>query len=168
MLPFIVDTNFFIQAHRMNYPLDVAINFWEKTKKLFHERKVISIDMVKNEIFKNDDELKRWIEVNLLDEFFKSTKTDIVDKEYKKVIAWAISKSNHYTKKAIDEFCEYENADAWLIAYALSINKNCNIVTQEKPEPNRKSQIKIPDVCIHFSIPFKNTIEMFRELGETF
>ena len=168
MVPFIVDTNFFIQSHRITYPLDVAINFWNKVKSLSEGDKIISIDKVKDEIFKNDDELKRWIEHNIKSDFFKSTETKEVLDEYQKVVSWANSKSAHYVKKAIDEFLEYENADAWLIAYALSIDKNCQIVTQERSEPNRKSKIKIPEVCNDFNLPYKNIIEMFRELGETF
>lgn len=32
MTQYIVDTNFFIQAHRLNYPLDIAISYWKKVK----------------------------------------------------------------------------------------------------------------------------------------
>lgn len=168
MSAFIVDSNFFIQSHRITYPLDVATTFWEKVKNLFNEGKVFSIDKVKDEIFKNDDELKRWIEVNLLDECFKPTDTQEVLTKYADVVKWTNSKNNHYVQNAINEFLQFENADAWLIAYALAINENCQIVTQEKSEPNRKSKIKIPDVCNDFNIQYKNIIEMFRELGEKF
>lgn len=165
---FILDTNFFIQSHRVNYPLDVATTFWEKVKKLFEDGKVVSIDKVKDEIFKNDDELKRWIEVNVDNECFKLTETNEVLNKYSEVVNWANSKSNHYVQNAINEFLQFENADAWLIAYALAINEGCKIVTQEKSEPNRKSKIKIPDVCNDFNVQYKNIIDMFRELGERF
>lgn len=168
MALFIVDTNFFIQSHRITYPLDVAVNFWDKVKKLFYQEKIISIDKVKDEIFKNDDELKKWIEQNLLGEFFKSTETEEVLSEYQKIVYWANSKAAHYVQNAISEFLQYENADAWLIAYALASNENCQIVTQEKSEPNRKSKIKIPEVCNAFNLQYKNIIDMFRDLGETF
>jgi hypothetical protein len=35
---FIVDSNFFIQAHRAIYPLDIAKGFWEKVKKRTHPK----------------------------------------------------------------------------------------------------------------------------------
>lgn len=168
MSAFILDSNFFIQSHRITYPLDVATTFWEKVKKLFNEGKVISIDKVKDEIFKNDDELKKWIEVNLPNECFKPTNTQEILTKYADVVKWTNSKNNHYVQNAINEFLKFENADAWLVAFALSINENCQIVTQEKSEPNRKSKIKIPDVCNGFNIQYKNIIEMFRELGERF
>lgn len=165
---FIVDTNFFIQSHRITYPLDVATTFWQKVKKLYSENKIISIDKVKDEIFKNDDELKNWIVQNIPNSFFQPTETVDVINNYKEVVNWANSKSTHYVPNAINEFLKYENADGWLVAYALAINDNCQIITQEKSEPNRKSKIKIPEVCDAFNIQYKNIVEMFRSLGETF
>jgi hypothetical protein len=165
---FIIDTNFFIQSHRITYPLDVASSFWEKVKKLFDDGKILSIDKVRDEIFNNDDELKKWIEANLSNECFKPTDTQEVLTKYAAIVNWTNSKNKHYVLNAINDFLKFEKADAWLIAYALAINENCKIVTQEKSEPNRKSKIKIPDVCNDFNIQPKNIIEMFRELGETF
>jgi hypothetical protein len=54
MSVYVVDTNFFIQAHRAYYPLDVASSFWEKVKQLADDGKIISIDKVKQEIYKNN------------------------------------------------------------------------------------------------------------------
>jgi hypothetical protein len=146
----------------------VATTFWEKIKKLCLENRIVSIDKVKDEIFKNDDQLKKWIESNIPEDFFKSTETEEVLIKYREVVQWANSRTDHYIKKAIDDFLRYKNADAWVVAYALSINENCVIITQEKSEPNRKSKIKIPEVCDAFKIQYMNIIEMFRALGETF
>jgi hypothetical protein len=165
---FILDTNCFIQSHRITYPLDVFTTFWEKIKSLSYERKITSIDKVRDEIFKNDDELKEWIEKNLPEDFFQNTETQNIIDNYIRIAQWADSKKDHYHEKAIKDFLKDDNADAWLIAYALTINEDCIIVTQEKSEPNRKSKIKIPDVCIAFGLPYKNLIEMFRMLGEKF
>ena len=55
---YVVDSNFFIQAHRINYPLDIAFSFWKKVKQLAHENKIISIDKVKTEIYDKNDALK--------------------------------------------------------------------------------------------------------------
>jgi hypothetical protein len=54
---YIVDSNFFIQAHRDTYPLDVAYSFWDKVKQLAATGKIISIDKVKDEIFDKNDAL---------------------------------------------------------------------------------------------------------------
>jgi hypothetical protein len=87
MSVYVVDSNFFIQAHRASYPLDVATSFWTKLIQLADEGKMISIDKVKHEIFKNEDDLKQWCEINLTDNFFKDTTTVI--SSYAQVAAWA-------------------------------------------------------------------------------
>ena len=43
--PFIIDSNFFIQAYRINYPFDVVPSFWVKVKELA-EKHGISMPIV--------------------------------------------------------------------------------------------------------------------------
>jgi hypothetical protein len=57
---YILDSNFFIQAHRVSYPLDIALSFWKKVKQLAAEGKIISIDKVKNELYDKNDALEVW------------------------------------------------------------------------------------------------------------
>ena len=73
MRTFLVDSNFFIQAHRAIYPLDVAPSFWNKVKQLAANGNIISLDKVKNEIYQNEDDLKSWCENNLPDNFFQNS-----------------------------------------------------------------------------------------------
>lgn len=47
MSVFVVDSNFFIQAHRHTYPLDVVRSYWDKVKDLAQDGTIISIDKVK-------------------------------------------------------------------------------------------------------------------------
>ncbi len=52
-------SNFFIEAHRATYPLDVAHSFWNKVKQLADDGKIVSIDKVKSEIYDDhEDALK--------------------------------------------------------------------------------------------------------------
>lgn len=166
MSVYVLDSNFFIQAHRMSYPLDVAFSFWSKVKQLADEGKIISVDKVKQEIYQNEDALKHWCEENLPDTFFKDT-TEVLA-AYGQIVAWTASRNGHYLPNALAEFLDADEADAWLVAYALTDAAERIIVTHELSEPNRKNKIKIPDVCLANSIQFSNTIEMLRQLGETF
>lgn len=163
---YIVDSNFFIQAHRDTYPLDVAFSFWNKVKELAIEGKIISIDKVKDEIFDKNDALESWCKANLPEGFFKDT-SEVLN-EYQQVIAWAISKGSHYSQNAINEFLAADEADAFIVAYALSDNTSRTIVTQEVSRPEMKSKIKIPEPCNVFNVHYLKAMEMFRELGETF
>lgn len=166
MKGYVVDSNFFIQAHRVNYPLDIAFSFWNKVKALAKSGKIISIDKVKSELYNKNDALEDWCKANLPEDFFKSTNE--VMAEYGQVSTWAISMNDHYLPNALNEFLDADEADAFLLAYSLADLNNRVIVTQEVSQPNRKNKIKIPEVCNPFNIRFLNTIEMLRELGETF
>jgi hypothetical protein len=163
---YVVDSNFFIESHRTTYPLDVAHSFWNKVKQLAIEQKIISIDKVKREIYDHEDALKLWSVTNLPRDFFNDTKS--VMAAYGQVAAWAVSRSQHYLPHALSEFLNADEADTYLIAYALTDVENRIIVTQEISEPNRRNKVKIPDACIALGVQYCNTIEMFRRLGTTF
>ncbi len=166
MSVFVLDSNFFIQAHRSTYPLDIAFSFWNKIKQLAHEGKIISVDKVRDEIYDKNDSLEEWCKGNLPLDFFKDT--DSVMSYYGVVSSWAISKSNHYTPQALNEFLDAEEADAFIIAFALADAGNRIIVTQEISAPGRISKIKIPDVCLALKVQYSNSMDMFRKLGESF
>jgi hypothetical protein len=163
---YVIDSNFFIQAHRAHYPIDVAAGFWNKVRQLAHEGRVISIDKVKKELYDKNDALEEWCRNNLPEDFFKDT--SVVMAAYGQVTAWAMSRSGHYLPKALNEFLNADEADAFLVAYCLADPANKFVVTQEVSEPNRQSKVKIPDACIALNVSYVNTIEMFRQLGETF
>jgi hypothetical protein len=162
MAVYIVDSNFFIQAYRSHYPFDVVPGFWDKIKQLAEKGIIISIDKVRDELYANKDELTSWCQQNLPIEFFKDTTVCI--SEYAEITQWAIS-LNFYTQQALNEFLDTEEADAWLISYS-KLNGD-QIVTHEI-KSNSKNRIKIPDVCEPFNVKCVNTIEMFRQLGESF
>lgn len=165
MSVYVIDSNFLIQAYRVYYPLDIAQSFWLKVKQLAHDGKIISIDKVRNEIFNHNDELEDWCRENLPNDFFKDTSTVMV--EYSAVTAWAVSKADHFLPKALNEFLDSDEADAFIVAYVLS-NPNFAVVTQEISEPFRKNKVKIPDACIALNVNYLNVMEMFRQLNETF
>jgi hypothetical protein len=164
MGPFVVDTNFFIQAHRVNYPLDVATSFWIKIRELAERGVLISIDKVHSELNKNNDALTVWCDSNLPESFFKDSSEALA--QYGQITRWALSRSDQYLSKALNEFLDADEADAWLVSYALS--HKIVLVTQEVSAPLGKAKIKIPDVCIQFGVGYINTIEMLRQLGERF
>jgi hypothetical protein len=163
---YIADSNFFIQAHRVSYPLDIAFSFWNKVKQLANSGKIISIDKVKDELFDKNDALEEWCSFNLPVDFFKDTSNEMA--AYSQVINWAVSKSDHYLPNAINEFLDSNEADAFILAYALADSNNRIVVTQEISEPYRKNKVKIPEVCHALNVQYINMMDMFRQLGETF
>lgn len=164
MTPYLLDTNFFIQSHRMSNSLDVAVSFWNKVKELADSGRLVSIDKVKKEIYGSEDQLEAWCVGNLPDDFFQDTSGVLVS--YARIAAWAVSKNFQYKPQALQTFLDADEADAWLVAYALE--HNLKIVTNEVSAPLSKNSIKIPDVCIAFGVPFLNPMQMFREMGERY
>jgi len=162
-MTYIVDSNFFIEAHRVTYPLDVMPAYWTRIADLAKQGKIISIDKVKAELDKHDDELKAWCNNVLPDNFFFNSTTCI--EAYRQTVRWAVSKSDQYRPDALAVFLAAERADAWIVAYALQ--NNMTVVTQEVSAPDSKKNIKLPDACIAMEVPSLNTIGMLRAIGAT-
>jgi hypothetical protein len=163
-IPYVVDANFFLQAHKVHYPMDVIPGFWSKVSSLANQGRIISIDKVHDELYTNPDVLSAWIDENCPADFFKDTNPILA--EYGCVCAWAASRSGHYTPRALHTFLDADEADAFLVAYGLA--HGLTLITHEVSQPDKKVNIKIPDACTPFRIPYMNTIAMFRALGETF
>ncbi|MGY6562034.1 MAG: DUF4411 family protein [Luteibaculaceae bacterium] len=163
---YVLDSNFFIEAHRVSYPLDIAYSFWNKVKQLAEKGRIISIDKVKNELYDKNDALEAWCKDNLPDDFFKDS--NHIMAAYGQVSAWAISRNEHYLPNALNEFLHADEADAFLISYALADKANRIIVTHETSNPNQRNKIKIPEPCNALGVVYCTTIDMFRKLRETF
>ncbi|MBS1902732.1 MAG: DUF4411 family protein [Bacteroidetes bacterium] len=166
MSVYVVDSNFFIEAHRRSYPLDVATGFWAKVKQLADQGTILSIDKVKHEIFKKEDALKDWCEQNLDPGFFRDSGDSLA--KYAEVIRWASSMATHYKPSALLEFLDADEADAWLVAFSLVEPNERIIVTYEVSDPNNRKKIKISEACVSCGAQYINPIEMFRRLGERF
>lgn len=164
-MKYLLDSNVFIQAHRMHYPFDVVPTFWNKIIDLANRELILSIDKVKKEIcdMSRPDELSTWCTNNIDSNFFVDT-SSCVDK-YGEIAIWTHSNAQ-YIQNAKDEFLKTDLADPWLIAYA--IKNGCIIVTHETSDPNAKKRIKIPEPCVHFGIQYMTPIQMFRSLRESF
>lgn len=162
MQRYVLDSNVFIQAHRMYYPFDVFPSFWKKLIELSETGQIISIDKVKMELCpeRNPDQLAQWCKNELEPSFFADTSECI--EEYIELSGW-INAHPVYLRSAKAEFLKTDYPDSWLVAYAKT--HDCVVVTHEKSEPHRQNRVKIPDPCIHYNIPYVFPIEMFRALG---
>ncbi len=163
MPKYVLDTNIFIESHLRNYPLDIFPSYWQLLKDLAIDEVIISIDKVRDELNHYEDEISVWVDENMPDNFFKKMNTDEVTSEYGKVVEWAHSRNDHFREAAINEFLEFDKADAWLVAYCMSTEST--LVTLEVSDPKSKKKIQIPDVCIAHNIDNCNLVEMFRALG---
>jgi hypothetical protein len=161
-LSYLLDTNVFIQAHRVYYPIDLFPVFWEWLTQQNLNDNIKSIDQVYNEIKNQKDELSEWCKSLDNKKWFLSVSDDETQEHFRIIANWIMSQNFKDSAKQI--FLSV--ADPWLIAKAMSCD--LTIVTQEKSAPQSKSKIYIPDVCNFFSVPYTNTIGMIRNLGGKF
>lgn len=156
---FVLDANVFIQAAHQYYAFDLVPSFWEGLVWHADEGRVLSIDRVSNELKKGKDELWDWARERFGHAFVSTDEEDVIE-VYADIMEW-VRRELRFTPAARSSFANA--ADAWLVAYAKA--RRCVIVTHERPEPNCKTRVKIPDACDAFKVPYANTFDMLRELG---
>ena len=139
---YIIDSNVFIQSHRMYYQFGFCPGFWEWIEKInFDNVQILSIDKVDEELTRSNDLLSKWVKERK-DRFAK------FDAESMKYISdiHKILKEQGVEDRKIREFVDDTKADAFLIAYAKA--HNCTLITHEERTNNIKSKkVHIPDVC---------------------
>jgi hypothetical protein len=153
-LAYTLDANVIMQACRDSYPFSIAPGFWDA---LWDER-VGSIDRVLKEIH-TPDELVAWAK-DCPTAYWAPTDSEHVIAAYREVVTWA-NGQERLLESARESF--FRSADSWVIAYAKA--NSLVVVTQERPSPNSKARLKIPDVCAGLGVEWTNLIELLARLG---
>lgn len=161
---YLIDSNTFMTAARHFYSLDFCTQFWDFLKEQAEKGLLLSIDKVYNEINRGDDLLKNWVEKEFR-RFFVATTNNNILSEYARLMKWGGNKDGHYAPNAINDFMKVDNADPWLIAYALTNPTNYKIVTFEKKNKEIKKKIPIPNVCEDFNVQYCDLFQLLKELN---
>ena len=158
---YVLDTSLFTQAKRSYYAFDIAQSFWQHLVKSANQGIITSIDKVYDEIERGKDDLYVWVQQNLPSQFFCDTDNspDLLI-NYQQMISWS-SSNTQFTSNAKAEFAQYNEADAWVVAFAIP-NK-LTVVSQETFNANIKSKIPIPNVCREFNVRHIDTFTFLRE-----
>jgi len=159
---YILDADVFIEAARRYYAFDLAPKFWESLLLHATDGRIQSIDHVKKELERGNDDLATWA-TNQFSDAFASTDEDDVIKSYSEVMSW-VQAQDKFSDAAKADFAA--GADGWLVAYAKS--KGCIVVTHEVLDPAIKRKVPIPNVCEAFGVNYHDTFEMLRQLGVRF
>ncbi|MGQ9780151.1 MAG: DUF4411 family protein [Firmicutes bacterium] len=156
---YLLDANVFIEAAQGYYAFELAPGFWQAL--LYHavNGRIQSIDRVKDELQRINDELKDWVNGDF-HVFFVSTDQPDVIEAYRKIMEW-VDRSSQFLAAAKAAFAK--DADGWLVAYAMA--KSCVVVTHEQFSPETKRRVPIPNMCKAFGVPYVNTFQMLRDLG---
>lgn len=158
---FILDTNVFIEARGRYYAFDICPAFWHWLAAHGDVGDVASVDRVKSELA-HGSELQVWART-MPAAFFRSTNDPTVQLHVQQLMQWAAAPP-YPTHAAKADFAS--KADASVIAYAMATG--ATVVTLERPAPESRTVIKIPDACLAFGVPVVNTFAMLRVLGARF
>ena len=150
---YVLDANIFIQSNRAHYGLDFVPGFWEWLDKAFDEGLICSIKKVGGELAAGSDELTTWAAIRP-DLFLPMDAA--CTRPLGELAVWA--NSGHFSAAAVSEFLS--SADYELVAYGAA--HRYTVVTMEKPEPQRKSKVKIPDACAAHGVTWMSPFEMLR------
>lgn len=162
-MPYILDANVLINAHRDHYPIDLFPEFWEW---LEHEAARGNIK-VPIEIFEEIEDGGTDDEVDLLYGWIQleSVKSALVLAEECEVGLIRQVEAAAYPGLT-DVQQEQIGRDPFLVAYGLSSPGDRVIVTNEAPRPSAQPQNrKVPDACDLVGVQWCNTLKMMRDLG---
>lgn len=151
-MPYLLDTNVFLQAKNLHYGLDFCPAFWDWLKIQNSKGLVFSIEKVKDELV--DDDAANWANGHGSGFFLKPDAA--VARALADVSRWVTTQG--YELAAVYTFLQV--ADYYLVAQALA--KGLVVVTHEVPA-NSPRKIKIPNVCIGLGVKCMTPFEMLRK-----
>ena len=162
---YLVDSDVLITAKNLYYAFDLCPGFWKSLLHYHGEGRVFSVDRVRSELLagRSTEDLVQWVKNDVPGEFFLAVDTDEVARVYTEVMMW-IQRHSRYSDQARAKFAT--GADGWLVACAQV--RGATVVTNERPAPESRRGVKLPEVCDEFEVPWQNTFVMLRALGAQF
>jgi len=162
---YLLDADVFITAKNRYYAFDICPGFWASVIHHHRAGRTYSIDRVRNELLvgRKTEDLVQWVTKDLPNTFFLGVDDDPVTTAYTDVMMW-VQRNPQYFDHAKAKFAT--GADGWLVAYARV--HDAVVVTNEERRPEAKREIKLPDVCAQFDVPYTDTFRMLKELAVRF
>lgn len=150
---YLLDANIFITAKNLHYGFDFVPAFWEWLDQGHHAGILCSIDSVGSELAAGEDELTQWAGARG-DLFLEPDAATLPSLQT--LTRWAYG--GGFTPAAIETFLA--SADYQLVAYAHAHGHT--VVTHERPDPNAKKRIMIPQACIAMGVQWTDPFSMLR------
>lgn len=151
-MPYLIDSDVFIQAKNLHYGFDICPAFWDWLDVQHQAGNVFSIQKVGDELAAGGDDLSQWAAQR--PEFFLKPDAPVVA-SLQQVSAWA--SGGQFLPTAVTTFLQV--ADYYLVSQALAHGHV--VVTHERVDSAVK-RIKIPNVCLGMGISCLNPFEMLR------
>jgi hypothetical protein len=160
---FLLDTNTFLDAMKRYYAFDLCPGYWTSLVDQHALGRVFSIDRVRDELDRVDDQLKQWVATVMPASHFAASDDDDTIDWFAKMMAW-VQAQQQFFPHAKAAFANA--ADGWLIAHAKA--HNMILVTHEAHAPDARRNVPMPNVCHAFGVVYVNTFDMLRTLKVQF
>jgi hypothetical protein len=157
---YLLDADTLIRAKREHYAPDFCPGFWDGLLLAFRQGRLISIQVIREELLRGNDALANWVRDEVPADFFISVENEAVEAHYRRILAWA-EQNSQFTRAAKQKFAR--SADPWLVAVAAA--NGYVVVTYEVSKPEAKAFIQLPDVAREFNVKCIPPYVMLRELG---
>lgn len=156
---YLLDANVFIEAKNRHFGFDICPGFWEWLV-LCHERgSVFSVEAVRDELLRGNDELAEWTR-SLPGSFFLSPDREALP-HLAALSAWASDPAGRFMPIAIGEFLD--SADYVLAAQARASART--VVTHEVSNPASRRRVMLPDACAELGVPTIGAYAFMRREG---
>lgn len=160
-MAYLLDTNVFVAAKDRYYRPQICPGFWRWLEFANNQGMVYSVVAVLEELMEREDELAEWADGFRKRMFLRPDRT--VNSAHSEVREWARHK-NQYRPEALNNFLQI--ADSFLVAHARAHGHA--VVTLEKPAPDSKKRIKIPDACAALDVKWLRPFDMLEREGARF
>lgn len=162
---YVVDSDVFITAKNRYYAFDLCPGCWKSVIRRHRDGRVCSIDRVKGELLsgRKTEDLVVCTKDKVPNNLFEGVDDEAVTAKYAEIMLWA-QRHAQFTDAAKAKFAT--GADGWLVAFAIV--HRAIVVTNERPAPECKNDIKLPDVCEQFGVEYRDTFRMVRDLAVRF
>lgn len=159
---YLLDANVFIDAKNFYYRFDTFPGFWEWLDAGRESGLIASIEPIRDELLKGNDELADWVKERKNSGWFIPVDDDETQEVLAKVANWV--QGQRFKDSAKSEFLGC--GDPWLIAKAKVIG--ATVVTLEKYEENSRKKVPIPNVCRAFGVLYCDTFDLLRKMDASF
>lgn len=154
-MAYVLDADILIQAKDEYYAFDLCPGFWDWLDRENTAGRLFSVNAVKDELERGNDELSRWARDR--GAAFFAPVDERTNGAMAAVAGWVQAGDFRDDAKRIF----LAAADPWLIAHALAHGHM--VVTHEVHVDGQKNKVKIPTVCKALNVPCVRTLEMLRK-----
>lgn len=153
MMPYLLDSNVFIEAKNRYFGFDFCPAFWDWIDHAHDVGNFFSIDSVRIELIGGNDDLGTWARQRT-NAFFLPADAETVA-SLQATSTWA--NGTGYEPAAVTTFLQ--DADYYLVAQAHADHHT--VVTHEIVSSSLK-RIKIPNACLALNVRYVTPFEMLR------